>query len=132
VKAESDIRNLPEGLISGCDISSEVCNSARQNFASFDNFKGITVKQSDYRKIRKLENTVIVTNPPYGLRLADSNMYDFGEFLKKHCPGSTAYVYFGKKEKIEEIKLSPDWKKPLVSGALDGRLCKYRIKKKRV
>ncbi|MCD4829687.1 MAG: class I SAM-dependent RNA methyltransferase [Candidatus Cloacimonetes bacterium] len=127
VKAESVIRSLPRGLIAGSDISADAVSSARQNLTSFKQFGSIAIEQSDYRKLGKLENTIIVANPPYGLRLADSDLYDFGEFLKNSCLGSTAYVYFGKREKIGEIKLKPDWKRPLVNGALDGRLCKYRI-----
>ena len=85
----------------------------------------------DFRDL-SLQDTVIVCNPPYGLRLhAEQDMpvfyRAFGDFLKQRCTGSTAYVYFGRRELLKHIGLRPAWKKPLVSGALDGRLAKFEL-----
>ena len=87
---------------------------------------------ADFRKLPQLENQVIVCNPPYGVRLGKQDeiirLYkDFGDFLKKRCQGSVAYVYFGERTLIGNIGLRPAWKKPLVNGALDGRLAKFEI-----
>jgi putative N6-adenine-specific DNA methylase len=62
-------------------------------------------------------------------RGADLNrfMKDLGDFLKKRCKGSTAYLYFGNREMIKQVGLRPAWKRPLRAGGLDGRLVKYEL-----
>ena len=50
-----------------------------------------------------------------------------GDFLKQRCQGSTAFIYFGEREFLKRIGLRPAWKKPLVNGALDGRLAKFEL-----
>ena len=71
-------------------------------------------------------------NPPYGIRTGNAQELDslygsLGDFLKQKCKGSAAYIYFGEREYIKKIGLKPAWKKPLVSGGLDGRLVKYNL-----
>lgn len=134
VKQEADawIRDLPEGLISGSDISSEAVAAARANAGCFHQAENILFSVSDYRKINNLTNTVIISNPPYGLRLgAESDMAKFmtelGDFLKKQCTGASAYLYFGNRELIKKVGLKSSWKKPLISGGLDGRLVMYSL-----
>jgi putative N6-adenine-specific DNA methylase len=92
----------------------------------------VGVERADFRNLPALEGHVIVTNPPYGIRMgADQNLEmffkDFGDFLKHRCKGSTAFVYFGEREYIKKIGLKASWKKPIKAGGLDGRLVKYEI-----
>jgi putative N6-adenine-specific DNA methylase len=54
-------------------------------------------------------------------------MKHIGDFLKQHCKGSDAFLYFGNRELIKSIGLKPSWKKILISGGLDGRLVKYSM-----
>ena len=75
---------------------------------------------------------MIVCNPPYGIRLGDkmemAPLYNaFGDFLKQKCQTATAFVYLGDRQLIPQVGLKPRWKKPLVNGALDGRLVKFDI-----
>ena len=130
--ADGQIRDLPEGLISGSDISSEAVAAAKANAGCFHQAENIRFSVSDYRKMNSLTNTVIISNPPYGLRLgAESDMAKFmtelGDFLKKQCTGASAYLYFGNRELIKKVGLKSSWKKPLLSGGLDGRLVKYSL-----
>jgi putative N6-adenine-specific DNA methylase len=86
----------------------------------------------DVLNIKNLNNCIIVCNPPYGIRLGDKkNLGQFykslGDFLKQHCQGSTAFIYFGNREMLKHIGLKPAWKKPLENGGLDGRLAKFEI-----
>ena len=129
---DKQIRDLPEGLIRGNDISGEAVKAAKTNASCFAQAKNIRFSISAYQKIKSIQNSVIITNPPYGLRLgAEGNMDKFvkelGDFLKKQCTGSTAYLYFGNRELIKKVGLKPSWKKPLISGGLDGRLVKYSL-----
>jgi putative N6-adenine-specific DNA methylase len=80
----------------------------------------------------RFENHVILCNPPYGVRLQkDTDLGGFyrelGDFLKQRCKGSTAYIYFGERQWIPAVGLHPQWRKPLVNGALDGRLVKLDL-----
>jgi putative N6-adenine-specific DNA methylase len=73
-----------------------------------------------------------VCNPPYGLRLGDDAgagalVKEFGDFLKKRCTGSVAYIYFGRRNLLKHIGLHPSAKWPLKSGGLDGRLARFEL-----
>jgi len=130
--ADKGIRKLPGGLISGYDIDGEVVAAARSNCGVLPEGKGIAIRKSSWQKIASLENSVIISNPPYGIRLGrkeglNSFMKEFGDFLKQRCRGSEAYLYFGKREMLKMIGLKPSWKRPLKTGGLDGVLAKYEM-----
>ncbi|MDX1763456.1 MAG: THUMP domain-containing protein [bacterium] len=126
------IRPLPRGLIGASDISPEAVKATATNLRHLPFGDGVDVKRTDFRAIETLENTVIISNPPYGIRMqAEPNLGDFyrqlGDFLKQRCHGATAYIYFGNREMIGSVGLRPSWKKPLSNGGLDGRLVKYEL-----
>lgn len=134
VRQEMDaaIRPLPPGLIAGSDASRDAVDAARQNLANLPFGDNVTLAVKDYRSISSLPDHVIVCNPPYGLRMGrqehmPSFYKAFGDFLKQRCTGSTAYVYFGKRDLLKHIGLRTSWKKPLVSGALEGRLARFEL-----
>jgi putative N6-adenine-specific DNA methylase len=134
VKKEADghIRELPEGLIAGSDVSAEAVSAARTNLMGLHYGNNVSVEKVDFRKLPALEEHVIVTNPPYGIRLGrDENLEIFykylGDFLKQKCKGSAAFVYFGERKYIKKIGLKASWKKPIKVGGLDGRLVKYEM-----
>ena len=52
---------------------------------------------------------------------------ELGNFLKRRCKGSTAFIYFGDRKWIPYIGLKPSCKKALKSGGLDGRLAKFEM-----
>jgi len=52
---------------------------------------------------------------------------NLGDFFKKRCTNSTAYVYFGERNYIKKIGLKATWKKALSNGGLDGRLARYDL-----
>jgi putative N6-adenine-specific DNA methylase len=75
---------------------------------------------------------VIVTNPPYGVRLADQDMLAafyprLGDALKRHFPGWRAYVLTGDLRLAKLIGLKPDRRTPLYNGALECRLFAFRL-----
>ena len=134
VKQETDshIRDLPPGLISGSDKSGEAIEAARTNTKIFSQGKGIELSVKPFQDINSLEDSVIVCNPPYGIRMeTDIQIKDFmkqlGDFLKQRCTGGEAYLYFGNRDLLKSIGLKPTWKKVLISGGLDGRLVKYNL-----
>jgi putative N6-adenine-specific DNA methylase len=126
------IREPPEGLISGSDLSEKAVESARRNMMDLPHGERVALRVTDFRAIQELQDRVILCNPPYGIRLDRhtdlSSFYrELGDFLKQKCRGSSAFVYFGNREWISHVGLKPSWKKPLKSGGLDGRLVKYEI-----
>lgn len=130
--ADASMRPLPEDLIIGSDIDAGALETARLNLNSLPSGERVVLRQSDFRGLPDLENVTLVVNPPYGVRMDRGEnvtrlMGDFGDFLKQKCTGSTAYVYVGKPELLKSVGLRTSWKKPLVNGALEGRLAKYEL-----
>jgi putative N6-adenine-specific DNA methylase len=131
-KADGLIRKLPPGLIAGSDVSAEAVSASRTNLMGLHFGNNVRVGRADFRDLPGLEGHVIVTNPPYGIRMGgDENLEilykNFGDFLKQKCKGSVAFVYFGERRYIKKIGLKTTWKKPIQAGGLDGRLVKYQI-----
>jgi len=129
---DRQVRELPEGHISGSDISSKAVNISKTNLKDLPQGGKIKLDMLDLRKSGGLTDGVIVTNPPYGIRMRKMRELDklyksLGDFLKQKCKGSSAYIYFGEREFIKKIGLKPAWKKPLKTGGLDGRLVKYEL-----
>ena len=126
------VRDLPSGLISGSDISPQAIDAAKTNAKTIPkgNKKGFRVLALD--NIDDLSDRFIVCNPPYGIRLGkeqDLKLFykELGNFLKRKCKGSTAFIYFGDRKWIPDIELKPSWKKAVKSGGLDGRLAKFEM-----
>ncbi len=154
VKAEADsaMRPLSEGLLFGSDTDPQAIRATRTNLKKL--FQGgtrppgaltvegsvhgapappkISVECKDFRKIERLENTTIVVNPPYGVRLgsretAEALLKEFGDFLKQRCTGCTAYVYAGDRKLLKKVGLKPEWKNDLNNGGLEGVLGKFDL-----
>jgi putative N6-adenine-specific DNA methylase len=126
------ICDVPEELIVGSDISPEAVAAARKNTSRLPQGEKIQFMEMDFREIEEWRDKVIITNPPYGIRLGKGEdlgrLYkDLGDLLKRRCQGSQAYIYFGNREMIRHIGLRPTWKKPLRNGGLDGRLVKFEM-----
>ncbi len=130
--ANARIQKLSPKLIYGSDIDNDAVACARTNVKGIKGGKNVSIMRMDYQDIDALEDHLIICNPPYGLRLEKNTdmagLYKrLGDFLKKRCKGSTAYIYFGKREMIKKIGLRTTWKKPLKNGGLDGRLARYDL-----
>ena len=75
---------------------------------------------------------VIVSNPPYGVRLADAaELAAFyprlGDALKQHFAGWTAYLFSADTRLPKLIGLKASRRTPLYNGALECRLYEYRL-----
>ena len=130
--ADSEIRELPEGLIAGSDSSPVAIKASGANLSTFDQGINVNLKIALFQTIKELEDYTIVTNPPYGIRLGreeelKSTYKRFGDFLKNKCNGSNAYIFCGNRELIKSIGLKSSFKIPMKSGDLDGRLVKIEL-----
>ncbi len=75
---------------------------------------------------------VIVSNPPYGVRMADSGALaafypQLGDALKQRYAGWTAYLLSGDTRLPKLIGLKASRRTPLFNGALECRLYEYRL-----
>lgn len=131
-EADKEIRELPQGLIAGSDVSKDAVKATRVNLMGLHFGRNVMVRACDFNQLPPLEARLIVTNPPYGIRMGRKKNLELfykqlGDFLKQKCRGSSAYVYFGERAYIKHMGLKASWKKPLASGGLDGRLVKYEM-----
>lgn len=126
------IKPVAEGLIRGSDIQNEAVKNARSNLNRLPGGQRVHVEQKDFRHLPDFENGVIVTNPPYGLRIGKRDAIGdlfkaFGDYLKQRCTHSSAFIYVGKPALLKRVGLRSSWKRELVNGALEGRLARYDL-----
>ena len=134
VKREADaaIRDLPAGLIAGSDESPEAIPTARRNLSALPQGEKVKLERGRFQDLPGLPGRCIVCNPPYGIRCGKGSdlsalLRQFGDFLKKRCAGSTAFIYYGEPGLLRSLGLKPSWKRPLRNAELDGRLAKYEL-----
>jgi putative N6-adenine-specific DNA methylase len=132
VRQEADARISPvdQGLIGGSDVDPAAVRAAQRNLAVLPFGDRVELVKRDFRDGPGLPDCTILCNPPYGLRVdpkgGAAGLYRaFGDFLKRSCAGSTAYVYFGNRDLIGQIGLRPGARKPMTNGGLDGRCCRF-------
>ena len=128
-KNESDekIRPLLKGIISGSDKSQITINIAKENLARLPNSENVTLSAHPFQHIKQFENGILITNPPYGIRLGKrdevENLYkELGDFLKTKCKGTSAFIYTGEPTLRKHIGLKTSKRIPLVNGKLEGVL----------
>jgi putative N6-adenine-specific DNA methylase len=134
--ADEKITDLPGGLIFGSDKDPNALRAAQKNLAMLPNSQKISLKVADFDEKESFSNGIIITNPPYGLRLGEkeeaAKLYEnFGNFLKKRCNGSSAFVYIGDPALKKAFGLKPSFGKKLINGSLEGLFLKidsFRVK----
>lgn len=129
---DRQIRPLPPGAIAGSDIDAAAVKASRTNLIALPYGRRVPVDVTDFRQITRLENRLIVINPPYGIRLEkDQDLSGFyktlGDFLKRRCRNSTAWIYFGERAHLKAIGLKASEKIPLANADLDGRLARFDL-----
>ena len=129
VKAECNgkIRPLQKNIISGSDISREAIKVAKKNLAHLTYSESVDLSVKPFQQIEEFENGTLITNPPYGMRLGESDdvqaIYkELGDFLKTKCPGTSAFIYTGNPELRKFIGLKTTKRLPLDNGKLEGVL----------
>jgi len=127
---DAAICTVPAGLIRGSDLDRQAVAAARTNLNLLPGGKEIPVTRAAFADLEPIEDSLIVANPPYGIRLGNRDMTaellkEFGSFLKHRCRGSEVFLYFGQREMLKMIGLRPTAKKPLNNGGLEGVLARY-------
>jgi len=129
VKEECDkkIRPLPKNILRGSDKSQEAIKVAKNNLSRILYSENIELSCRPFQHVKSFENGTLVTNPPYGMRLGETEevrtLYkEFGDFLKTNCTGSSAFIYTGNPELRKFIGLKSSRRVPLDNGKLEGVL----------
>lgn len=130
-KALAQMRPLPKGLIEGSDKSDSALEATRENLQQLPYSDAIDLKWRPFQSAGNFENGTIICNPPYGIRLGDRDetvvLYkEVGDFLKKQCNGTTAYIYTGDKTLARSFGLKPSNRVHLVNGQLEGILLEIK------
>lgn len=126
-KCDSIIRPLPENIIYGSDKSGEAIDVAKNNLSHLPYSDSIKLSRKKFQAVERFENGTLITNPPYGVRLGEKEevqmLYkEFGDYLKKSCPGTSAFIYTGNPELRKYIGLKTTKRIPLDNGKLKGLL----------
>ena len=91
------------------------------------------MKQANVLEIARPANEgIIVTNPPYGVRLGEqqelAKFYPkLGDALKKNFAGWRAYILSADLRLPKLIRLAASKRTPLFNGALECRLFEYKM-----
>jgi len=124
-KADGGMRAVAQGLIGGSDVSAKAVQAARANLAALPSGPGVQVSTRDFRRIERLDDCLIVCNPPYGVRMGTKGSVEklygeFGDFFRNRCGGCSAWIYFGNAKHVSSIGLKPSRRVRLWHGGLDG------------
>lgn len=126
--ADSGIRSIDGDLIFGSDIHGPSVRKARHNLFRLPYGEKVRLERADFRTQKGLPPRMIITNLPYGERMAEEKdrlfeLYrSFGDHLKRECKGSSAWVLCGSTELVKHIGLRPRIRIPLYNGPLEIRL----------
>jgi putative N6-adenine-specific DNA methylase len=119
--------------IYGSDLSGEALKSARTNLAAAGLEKVVSLRQANVLEISApAKEGVIVTNPPYGVRLGDQQeLAEFypklGDVLKKKFSGWRTYIFSADMRLPKLIRLAASRRTPLFNGPLECRLFEYKM-----
>ena len=127
-EARHAIRNRPYANIAASDNDRAMTRMTQANAAAAEVDGFIDINTLDAQDTRPNgEGGIIVSNPPYGVRLAEIQalhaLYpQLGSWLKQHYAGWTAGLFSGDMDMPKLMRLKPKRKIPLFNGNLDCRL----------
>ena len=118
--------------IVGSDISSQAVEIARENIKNAGLSKYIDLNVQSIQQIKQAPAPgLLISNPPYGERLADDNLpalyQNFGERLKHVFNGYNAWILSSRKDCLDKIGLRHSERHSLINGALDCDFRRYEI-----
>ena len=132
-EARSRVRPADDLRIFGSDRYGDALKLARENLAALGARDAVPLKQADVVEMpAPAESGILVTNPPYGVRLQDqekvAELYPkLGDALKKKFSGWTAYIFTADMRLPKLIGLAASRRTPLYNGALECRLFEFRL-----
>lgn len=118
--------------ITGIDKSHQAIRNATENAKEAGVLNDIDFHAMPFEDYTPKETVqTIVTNPPYGGRITDDDLFrlykNIGDQLKSKYSGSTAWVLTANKDAAKNIGLHSTAKIQLYNGALECRMLKYEL-----
>jgi putative N6-adenine-specific DNA methylase len=129
-QAERQVDALP---IHGSDNDAKMVSISRANLERADLAGLIQVQKQELFDVRpEAASGLIVTNPPYGVRMDEQSalaeLYpQIGDWLKQYFAGWTANLFSGDMNLAKLIRLSVKRRIPLYNGSLDCRIFVLRL-----
>jgi putative N6-adenine-specific DNA methylase len=117
----------------GSDLYGDALKAARTNFEESGLADTVSLKQANMLEISAPAPTgIMVTNPPYGVRLGDDEeLAEFypklGHLLKQKFSGWNCYFLTADLRLAKLIRLSASKRTVLLNGNLECRLFEYRM-----
>lgn len=130
--AEAAMIEPHELPIYGCDIDPAMVRATHANLRAAGLADCVFLDEGDVLELAPpSEHGLIVTNPPYGVRLENEDMTGFydalGSTLKQRFAGWKAYIISADPELPRNIRLKATRRIPLYNGPLECRLYEYRM-----
>jgi 23S rRNA G2445 N2-methylase RlmL len=132
----SEVFSGVEGpLFVGTDVDPRIIPVARRNaeragVSDLVRFETADVADSVPRWTRGRRG-MIVTNPPYGVRLQQedlASLYEqLGELLRSCCGGWDVTILAGNRALLDRLRLRPRWRREIYNGALKCSLNTFRL-----
>ena len=119
--------------IHGSDLYGDELKTAHANLAAAGLQDVIQLKQANALEVpAPAASGVIVTNPPYGVRMGETNeLAEFyprlGDALKRRFSGWRAYILSSDMALPKLIRLAASKRTPLYNGALECRLFEFKL-----
>ena len=135
LRAEAEARRqAPRALpIFGADIVADQIRRAQVNLAAAGVADCVELQRADVLELEPpAAEGVMVTNPPYGVRLGEAEELAewyplLGDRLKTAWAGWRCYIFSGDTNLPKRFGLKASKRTPLFNGALECRLYEYRM-----
>ena len=133
-EANSKIKEKTDFKIIGTEINQLALSIARKNISNAGLSDYIKVQLDNFFKADAPENEgVIITNPPYDMRIKTKNINDFykniGDTLKQKYQNWTAYIFSGNTEALKNLGLKTSKKYMLYNAKIKSCFVKYELYK---
>jgi putative N6-adenine-specific DNA methylase len=132
---EGDTHSLP--LLLGADRHGGALEIATKSLSLAGLSGRVQLTNADLKAYRpEVPPELVITNPPYGHRIGtdiadlEETWKDLGDFLRRECGGSVAWILCGNKELTRHLRLRTERRFPVRNGPLDCRFLKYGIRRK--
>ena len=126
--ARAAIKPLPEDTLFASDAHPGAIAATHRHLEQVGFANAVAIMESNFVELAApAESGLIVTNPPYGVRLSEQDALraeypEWGRTLKQQFAGWTAAFFTGDLELTRGLGLKPRRRFPLKNGALDCRL----------
>jgi len=126
--ARAAIKPLSEDTLFASDVHPGAIAATHRHLEQVGFADAVAIMESNFVELAApAESGLIVTNPPYGVRLSEQDALraeypEWGRTLKQQFAGWTAAFFTGDLELTKGLGLKPRRRFPLKNGALDCRL----------